>query len=936
MAAESDTLLRYIRLISLPKESGEAADATLLERFISARDERAFAALVERHAALVLQVCQRILGNVPDAEDAFQAVFLVLARKAATVRPREALPAWLHGVARRLALKTRCARVRSFREATPLSEAPIDPHADPLTDLSARELLGIIDAEIERLPRGQRLPVILCCLEGRSLEEAARELGWTRGSVKGRLERARSRLHARLLRRGLTLSAALATIELSRNSATSAARSDLIITALRGALAVGEAAGTPSGAAALAAQMLRSMSLNRLKIRLAALLAIGLLTGGAVWYRVATVPFPPDSQLGIAPSAVTMLAAAYDETRIPIDVNGQVLDPQGRPVPEARLYIGFSAHRFASDFRFRPVEYPSRVTTGGDGRFRFVFTKSELDAARLDHSRPAVIAVADGYGPAWLDVKEPASNDVSLKLVTDVPIEGRILDHKRRPVAGARVLVWEIASYAAEALTRLLHEQQCLSQNNAWRGPIPDQPPIALTDTNGRFRLTGIGGERVVTLIVEAPSLPRTFLIIATRPGPITPAPKYVLLPQFEYVAPPPRRIRGIVRDNATGGPIAGVRLCAQSQLQRNLYTAISDETGRYELFVPSVPADWTVEAQPESGRPYFATSADASGKPSGEEIVCDLDLVRGIGLCGRLTDAVTRTPPQKAVVEYRPLYPNPYSARGSHVSSCVVAPDGSYRLAVLPGPGLVCVSASPRDWYTVATVDEQKLAALVKDGIDHELRAVGPLIRTAVGANQQSVVCASQFNAVSFIHPDRTDSPVLDFTLERARPIKGTVSGPDAKPLTGVTAVGLTALPEEVLLEDASFTVNGLSPACTRTVFFSHEKRGLGKTIILRGDETEPLTVKLEPFGTILGRVVDKDGKPVPGLGVNLSAFDNCLFCGGVTDAQGRFSVTHLPGRKVWLGVLPPRRVTRNGKEIEVVVQSGETTNLGDLLLSD
>src|SRR5262249_31457032 len=157
------------------------------------RDERAFTDLVNRHAALVLRVCWRILGDTDAAQEAFQATFLVLARKAATVQPSAALAAWLHGVAQRVALKTRAARLRRLRAEAPLPVCVLDHRPDPLAELSSREMLAIVDEEVRRLAEVYRLPVILCCLEGLSQEEAARQLGWTVGSVKGRLERGRAR-----------------------------------------------------------------------------------------------------------------------------------------------------------------------------------------------------------------------------------------------------------------------------------------------------------------------------------------------------------------------------------------------------------------------------------------------------------------------------------------------------------------------------------------------------------------------------------------------------------------------------------------------------------------------------------------------------------------------------------------------------------------------
>jgi hypothetical protein len=282
-----------------------------------------------------------------------------------------------------------------------MTVAAIDPHADPLNDLSAREMLSIIDEDIQRLPHRQRLAVILCCLEGRSLEEAARQLGWTHGSVKGRLERGRSRLHDQLVRRGLTLSGALAAVALSQNSSSPAATNALLIATVRAALGRAAAVGEVSSEATLlAGQTLRDMSLNRFKFGIALLLAVSLLAGGIVWSGATSVPTQPTMRGEMTPSTDSRLAAVVDEARIPIDVRGQVVDPQGKPVSGARLYVGFSAHIRVPEVRPQASYYPSRMTTATDGRFHFVFTKADLVVSRLDHSRPAVIAVADGYGPA--------------------------------------------------------------------------------------------------------------------------------------------------------------------------------------------------------------------------------------------------------------------------------------------------------------------------------------------------------------------------------------------------------------------------------------------------------------------------------------------------------------------------------------------------------
>jgi RNA polymerase sigma factor (sigma-70 family) len=512
MAARPENLLQCIRRLVAPVGPHEAGDAALLGRFLANRDDRAFAALVDRHAELVFGVCWRVLGDVQDAEDAFQATFLVLARKAATVRPREALPAWLHGVARRVALKARTARARHPLAGTPLAEHLVDPRPDPLDRLSARELLAIVDEELQRLAEVYRLPVILCCLEGRSQEEAARQLGWTPGSVKGRLERGRARLQQRLARRGLTLSAALVAAELSRGVASALAVAGLVGPTVRGALAF--AARQPPGGAsasaaatALAREVLQSPGPAKLGAAAALALATSLLAAGLLAYRAANAPgaapsaLPPGEIQGPAVPAPFAgnqpgAPAAGDDARV--EVSGVVLGQQGRPVAGARLYVGYARRRNEPEAVADRPDYPLRATSGPDGRFRFAFARSELDERYLDGSRPVVVAVADGLGLDWAEIG--GHDPLRLRLVEDLPLEGHILGPDRRPVAGVRVSVREVMSLRPEDAKDGRAGKSC-------RGPLPGQPP-ATTDADGGFRLTGLGRDRTVSLTVEGPGAP--------------------------------------------------------------------------------------------------------------------------------------------------------------------------------------------------------------------------------------------------------------------------------------------------------------------------------------------------------------------------------------------------------------------------------------------
>jgi RNA polymerase sigma factor (sigma-70 family) len=201
---EMDTLLRYIRNMVAVEDARKLADQALPRRFIDHRDEAAFAALVDRYAPLVLSACRRLLPREQDAEDVLQATFLVLVRKAGSIRKHESVGSWLYGTAFRLARKARAAEVRRKTHERAAAEA-LPPANPPLTwdDLGA-----VLDEELQALPDRYRAPLLLCCLQDKSRDEAARELGWAPGAVKIRLERGRELLRGRLARRGITLSVA--------------------------------------------------------------------------------------------------------------------------------------------------------------------------------------------------------------------------------------------------------------------------------------------------------------------------------------------------------------------------------------------------------------------------------------------------------------------------------------------------------------------------------------------------------------------------------------------------------------------------------------------------------------------------------------------------------------------------------------------------------
>src|SRR5687767_13032638 len=198
-------VIRHLRGAVFPCDGADRTDGQLLTDYLGVRDEAALAALVRRHAAMVWGVCRRVLRNHSDAEDAFQATFLVLVRRAASIASRELLANWLYGVAHQTAVKARATAAKKARREKQVTAMP-EPAATGQD--SWNDLLPILDQELSRLPEIYRAAVVLCELEGRTRKEAARQLGVPERTLAARVARGRALLAKRLSRRGVVLSAA--------------------------------------------------------------------------------------------------------------------------------------------------------------------------------------------------------------------------------------------------------------------------------------------------------------------------------------------------------------------------------------------------------------------------------------------------------------------------------------------------------------------------------------------------------------------------------------------------------------------------------------------------------------------------------------------------------------------------------------------------------
>jgi RNA polymerase sigma factor (sigma-70 family) len=327
--------LRHLRRLTARQGSEHLSDRQLLRHFTAQGDEAAFATLVYRHGPSVLAVGRRVLHDRHAAEDVFQATFLVLARKAASIRKRQALASWLYGVAYRLAVRAKAqAGKRMLHERA--QRTP--PSEDPARTAAWRELVAVLDEELARLPDKYRAPLVLCYLEGKTQEAAARQLGWALSTLHDRLERGRERLRVRLEGRGVALSAGLLATALSQQAAEAAVSAALLDVTVEAALAFG-AGGTVTAAASTQAMLLakgvvHAMYVTKLKAMAVAIFAVGVLglgTGKLTHSLLAGKPAAEGKAEAAKPPAKAV------EKSIPAEAPQARTDRYGDPLPEGAL-----------------------------------------------------------------------------------------------------------------------------------------------------------------------------------------------------------------------------------------------------------------------------------------------------------------------------------------------------------------------------------------------------------------------------------------------------------------------------------------------------------------------------------------------------------------------------------------------------------------------
>jgi RNA polymerase sigma factor (sigma-70 family) len=387
-----------LRPITGPPADGDLVDRHLLERFVTARDEAAFAALVRRHGPMVLGVCRRLLHDAHEAEDAFQATFLVLVHKAPSIGRPELLGPWLHGVAYRTAARARQAARRRARAR----EAAVMPDDDPAVEVVWRELRQVLDEELGRLAQKYRAPLVLVYLEGKTTEEVARLLGCPKGTVLSRLARGRDRLRNRLVRRGLALSVwTLVGVLVEKAAPAAVAAGAIEAVALA---AAGKAAGAiPATVAALTKGVLRAMFLSKVKMVAAVVLALGVVVAGAVGGARRALADRPAAAKDKGPKDEKKILGTwvYKSVKSGLKVREEVVKAfRTTLTADGKFTADYGRGEYGGTYKLDPARKPKEMTLRSDkGETILAIYKLEGDTLTIcmgKDERPTEFAVKEG------------------------------------------------------------------------------------------------------------------------------------------------------------------------------------------------------------------------------------------------------------------------------------------------------------------------------------------------------------------------------------------------------------------------------------------------------------------------------------------------------------------------------------------------------------
>jgi RNA polymerase sigma factor (sigma-70 family) len=841
-------------------------DRQLLERFNAARGsdaEAAFAALVARHGPMILKVCLQLLRDQQHAEDAFQAVFLVLARRANSIHDPDKLANWLYGTALRTA---RCVKPQIKRRLereggqlmNPATSAriiePVSELTSPEQTVLDREQAEMLHDEIERLPQNFRLPIILCYFDGLSLDQAANQLRWPEGTLRSRLARAREKLRRGLMRRGFALSSAgLLGVLGSRNASACVTPQLCDITARAAMLFVTEKAvgGVLSASAAvIAGEVIGAMIIHKIRLSALMVFALGLTACGAgvLGHSFGVFAKGPDASENRSPVAVVPQPAKANEDRPGpgrMFVVGRVLDPHGKPVSNASVMVHSRSKMRKVGSRFEIARIPMGHADSDEvGRFR-------VDSPRgssSQHEDFAAVALAPGYGVGWVDLdpdSEQPSADITLQ--PEQVIQGRLFDLQGRPAGGVTVSVAAVRRIhyrGSDALSRRV-EGVIFSWDRA--NVLEAWPKPQSTDNEGRFTLHGVGrGLKANLTLIDPRYAVRMIEVDTDDPSNVK---------SVTMALQPAKIITGRVTYADTGMPAPGapvsIGAISSGSSATRFMSFETDANGRFRAN-PSPGDRFSMAVYAPEGTPYLTANPPAITWPKGAiEHSVDVALPRGALIHGNVTEVGSGKAVAGANVSFVP-YAHTGVSRASETAA-----DGSFAVAARPGPGHLII---------LATSDDYQLREIGDRMIREGKPGGGRLYSHAF------IPCEPKPGA---------NSLEINVALQPGMTVKGRIFGPHGQPVQDVSILSHVAANDlaQVYREwrgyvhphsrNGHFQLHGLDAETEVSASFLEPRLKLGATVKVSGKlaKNGPIDVRLEPCGRARARLIDTDGKPITGF---------------------------------------------------------------------
>jgi hypothetical protein len=636
-------------------------------------------------------------------------------------------------------------------------------------------------------------------------------------------------------------------------------------------------------------------------------------------------------------------------------VHGRVLTPDGKPAAGANVF-SVPFWPIAPDRKFPPQV--AKMIAGTDGRFQISFSKSAVSPFILSYGQPGadlwkkmqIAACADGLGMDWetFDHVDLATGDVVLKLVSDIPIKGRIIDLEGRPVSGVKVTVDGMASHIFTPKSPLERAPENYRGINLPMAATGRTEPI-VSDADGRFEIKGLGRDRRVTLTFASDQVAIVRQWVGTREGKtnfqamgssVKEANMQILGSTFELTASPARSVTGVVRDAATHQPIPNVHV-------RTLYaridaSAVTDKEGHYRLTGLERGQPIQIIAGTDD-EPYLPFIVDLPEKAGADPLTQDIEMTRGVWITGKVVDAQTGAP-IPASVNYLPLIRNNAAASlplfrvGYAQPPCnaQTSPDGSYRLIAASGPGVVGVVIWQNTNYplgqgfdTIKSKDRTGTVSTVFPGM--------------LSANR--FAAAHEIDAA----PDVVTGGI-DFLLKHGAVAHIVCTAPDGKPIQKLTVFGKNASMDSNStppIDGNEFDVPGLRDGETRLIVIRDDDNHVGKTmkLVAANGAGKTIQVKLEPMGTVTGRLLNSQQVPVVGgkvrietAIVELRQLNHMAILPGQSGPDGRFKMNLPVGCPYILeaSVSPFGGRSKFFEDNFIAPKPGETIDMGDLQLDE